>query len=104
MCFLLSAPPEGAPGGAGGQEAERTTCVVFLPTVSVAVAGSRTASYRPSMAVPRVVALALDGLVTFDLACATQVFGGAGRAPPHPLYGFAVCGVRRGRVATSDGL
>jgi AraC family transcriptional regulator, transcriptional activator FtrA len=56
------------------------------------------------MAAPRVVALALDGLVTLDLACATQVFGRDDRDPPQALYHFEVCAVRRGRVTTSDGL
>jgi AraC family transcriptional activator FtrA len=56
------------------------------------------------MAPPRVVALALDGLVTFDLACATHVFGRDDRDEPQLLYRFEVCAVRRGRVATSDGL
>jgi AraC family transcriptional regulator, transcriptional activator FtrA len=56
------------------------------------------------MTPPRVVALALDGLVTFDLACATQVFGGDDRDDPPPLYRFEVCAVRRGRVVTADGL
>lgn len=77
---------------------------MFLPIPAVLIVASSRASYGPCMAEPRVVALALDGLVTFDLACATQIFGRDDRDPPQPLYSFQVCGIRRGRVATSDGL
>ncbi len=51
----------------------------------------------------RVVAVALPGLVTFDLACAVQVFAPEA-APPdrRQHYDFAVCGPTR-RIVTNDG-
>lgn len=53
----------------------------------------------------RVVVLALPGVVTFDLACAIQIFGiRPSRPEGRPLYDFAVCGTGGRRVATSDGL
>lgn len=51
----------------------------------------------------RVVAVALPGLVTFDLACAVQAFAPEA-APPgrRQHYDFAVCGPTR-RIVTNDG-
>lgn len=52
----------------------------------------------------RVVALALDGVVSLDLACAVQIFGHpADRGGFHGRYELTVASSRRGRVATSDG-
>lgn len=52
----------------------------------------------------QVVALALPGVVTFDLGCAIQVFAYAPAAVRAPgAYDFAVCGPGGRRVATSDG-
>lgn len=52
----------------------------------------------------RVCALALDGVATFDLACAVQAF----RRGPGPLdrtagFELVTCATRRGRVPTLDG-
>ncbi|MBU3061179.1 helix-turn-helix domain-containing protein [Nocardia sp. NEAU-G5] len=47
-----------------------------------------------------VVALALPGVVAFDLAIAAQIFGFRDEAE---RYSFSVCGVRAGAVATSTG-
>ena len=52
----------------------------------------------------RVVALALPGLVTFDLGCALQIFGHSPTPEARPqLYDFTVCAPSGYRVATSDG-
>lgn len=52
----------------------------------------------------RVVALALDGVVTFDLGCAVQSFA-RGPGPLGDPGGFELetCGLRPGRVRTPDG-
>lgn len=52
----------------------------------------------------RVVALALPGLVTFDLTCAVQIFGHGTTEDGTPtLYEFAVCGPGGTEVTTTDG-
>jgi transcriptional regulator GlxA family with amidase domain len=52
----------------------------------------------------RVVALALDGVITFDLACAVQAFGrGPGREGAPAGFVLRTCGRRPGPVATPDG-
>ena len=52
----------------------------------------------------RVVALALPGLVTFDLTCAVQMFGHGTTEDGAPtLYEFAVCGPGGTQVTTTDG-
>jgi transcriptional regulator GlxA family with amidase domain len=52
----------------------------------------------------RVVALALPGVVTFDLSCAVQIFGhGTGVDGAPDLYEFAVCGLGGRTVTTTDG-
>ena len=47
----------------------------------------------------RVAVLALDAVVAFDLAIATQVLG----HPAEELYALEVCGARAGRVPTTTG-
>lgn len=47
-----------------------------------------------------VVALALPGVVAFDLATAAQIFGFRDEAAH---YSFTVCGLRPGPVPTSTG-
>jgi len=61
-------------------------------------------SWQGWLTVPhRVVAVALPGLVTFDLACAVQVFAPEAAPPGRPQhYDFAVCGPTR-RIVTNDG-
>jgi transcriptional regulator GlxA family with amidase domain len=63
--------------------------------------------FQPCMLRPvrhRVVALALPGLVTFDLGCAMQIFGPAQAPDGGPgYYDFAVCAPGRS-VRTGDGL
>ena len=53
----------------------------------------------------RVVALALPGLITFDLSCLVQIFGCVpdldGDEPRR--YDFVVCGPGGRKVRTSDG-
>jgi transcriptional regulator GlxA family with amidase domain len=57
-----------------------------------------------SVAEIEVCALALDGVVTFDLACATQAFArGPGREGSPAGFTLTTCGARRGRVPTVDG-
>jgi transcriptional regulator GlxA family with amidase domain len=52
----------------------------------------------------RVVALALPGLVTFDLTCAVQIFGHGPNVDGAPsLYEFTVCGAGGQKVTTTDG-
>lgn len=52
----------------------------------------------------RVVALALPGLVTFDLTCAVQIFGHGANVEGAPeLYRFAVCGPGGAKITTTDG-
>jgi transcriptional regulator GlxA family with amidase domain len=68
--------------------------VDFPPTIDLRLAGMRH----------RVVALALHQVVTFDLACAIQVFAHAptpAGGPGH--YKLRVCGAGPGRVRTGDG-
>lgn len=56
------------------------------------------------MAPLRVVALALDGVITFDLACAVQAFSrGPGRTGAPAGFSMTTCGRRPGPVATPDG-
>jgi AraC family transcriptional regulator, transcriptional activator FtrA len=66
---------------------------------------SRHGRVRPADAPHRVVALALPGLITFDLSCLVQIFGRVpdldGAAPRR--YDFAVCGPGSRTVPTSDG-
>jgi transcriptional regulator GlxA family with amidase domain len=53
----------------------------------------------------QVCALALDGVVTFDLACAVQMFArGAGRDGAPDGFSFRACGERAAKVATPDGI
>jgi transcriptional regulator GlxA family with amidase domain len=52
-----------------------------------------------------VCALALDGVVTFDLGCALQMFArGPGRDGAPAGFTLSVCGTRPGRVSTPDGI
>ncbi|MGE3289186.1 MAG: GlxA family transcriptional regulator [Pseudonocardia sp.] len=52
----------------------------------------------------RVIALALPGLVTFDLTCALQIFGHGPNLDLRPdLYEFTVCGSGEALVPTYDG-
>src|SRR3569833_439035 len=52
----------------------------------------------------RVVALALPGVVTFDLGCALQAFAYAPTPERGPgRYAFSICGPGGRRGATSDG-
>jgi transcriptional regulator GlxA family with amidase domain len=52
----------------------------------------------------RACALALDGVVTFDLGCAVQTLGrGAGRDGVADGFTLTTCGVHPGRVRTPDG-
>ncbi|MGO9752678.1 MAG: AraC family transcriptional regulator, partial [Solirubrobacteraceae bacterium] len=56
------------------------------------------------MADLRVVALALDGVVAFDLACAVQTFRrGPGRSGTPRGFTMQTCAVRPGCVPTPDG-
>lgn len=57
------------------------------------------------MATPlRVAALALEGVVSFDLACAAQVFNRAPDPSGRPgHFTLRTCGLRPGTVATPDG-
>jgi transcriptional regulator GlxA family with amidase domain len=49
-----------------------------------------------------IAALVLPGVVTFDLGCVLQIFGGhPGGDPAH--YDLTVCAPRRGRVQAADG-
>jgi transcriptional regulator GlxA family with amidase domain len=60
--------------------------------------------YRLPVMRHHVVALALPGVVTFDLGCAIQVFAHAPNAAGGPgLYDFTVCGPGGRRARTSDG-
>lgn len=51
----------------------------------------------------RVVAVALPGLVTFDLACALQMFGHGPNLAPSALYDLVVCGPGGSHISTCDG-
>ncbi|QIS16634.1 GlxA family transcriptional regulator [Nocardia arthritidis] len=52
----------------------------------------------------KVVALALDGLITYDLTCAVQAFRYCPGKDGAPLgFRFDTCGVRPGPVASPDG-
>lgn len=52
----------------------------------------------------RVVALVLPGLVTFDLACALQIFGHGPNLDLEPdLYALTVCGPEATHIPTNDG-
>lgn len=56
------------------------------------------------MGTKTVAALALDGLVTYDLACAVQMFRrGPGRAGAPDGFDLVTCGHRAGSVWTPDG-
>lgn len=52
----------------------------------------------------RVVALALEGVVSFDIGCIVQTLGrGPGRTGASAGFTLQTCAVRPGRVATPDG-
>ncbi|WP_354700890.1 hypothetical protein DSM112329_01182 [Paraconexibacter sp. AEG42_29] len=56
------------------------------------------------MAEIRVCALALDGVISFDLGCAVQAFArGPGVDGAPAGFALTTCGERRGRVRTVDG-
>ncbi len=78
--------------------ADRSARDVYGPTCT----DSRPAEVR--LVRNRVIALALPGVLAFDLGCALQVFSPAPSFPGHASrYDFVTCGVEAGRVRTSDG-